>query len=156
MLYAFKCNWSNQIVIDMVLPCIYCIIGCSRNKYNLCCESLPLNQKYRHSELTNFIIQTKGQRKDTKNNIFLKKLSKKFVEKLMYFCIMYTKKEASSFILLLLQIFNKELCPVILFHLRIPSCSKFRPRIIEHILSVKGIYRNSVPFFIIVSIAFNF
>ena len=93
MLYAFKRNWSNQIVIDMVLPCIYCIIGCSRNKYNLCCESLPLNQKYRHSELTNFIIQTKGQRKDTKNKIFSKKLSKNFVEKLMCFCIMYTKKQ---------------------------------------------------------------
>ena len=137
MLYAFNRNWSNQIVIDMVLPCIYCIIGCSRNKYNLCCESLPLNQKYRHSELTNFIIQTKGQRKDTKNKIFSKKLSKNFVEKLMYFCIMYTKKATRFFVLLFLQIFNKELCPVVLFHLRIPSCSKFRPIIIEHILPVK-------------------
>ena len=124
MLYAFKCNWSNQIVIDIVLPCIYCIIGCSRNKYNLCCENLPLNQKYIHSELTNLIIQTKGQRKDTKNNIFLKNLSKKFVERLMYFCIIINSSK-----LFHLTAFANIKSFALSFYLRIPSRSKFRPRI---------------------------
>ena len=100
MLYAFKRNWSNQIVIDMVLPCICCIIGCSRNKYNLCCENLPLNnQKYRHSELTNLIIQTKGQRKDTKNNIFPKRLGENLSKKWCIFvlCIQKRQQDFSSY-----------------------------------------------------------